>query len=48
MIMMVEDFLGKCQEVLEQSETLVKIDIVIVKKNVFRGLGIKLWDEEIA
>jgi hypothetical protein len=47
MIMMVEDFLARYQKVLEQLETLVKIDIVTVKKNVFQRMGIKQWDEGI-
>lgn len=47
MIMLVGDFLGRYQEALEQLEALVKIDIVTIKKNAFRGMGIKQWDEEI-
>jgi len=48
MITMVEDLLlGRYQEALECLETLVKIDIAKVKKNAFREMGIKLWDEEI-
>ena len=47
MIMRVRDFLARYQKALEQLETLVKIDIVTVKKNVFQRTGIKQWDEEI-
>lgn len=47
MITRVEDFLARYQKVFEQLETLVKIDIVTVKKNVFQRMGIKQWDEEI-
>jgi hypothetical protein len=47
MIMRVKKFLARYQKALEQLETLVKIDIVTVKKNVFQRMGIKQWDEEI-
>jgi hypothetical protein len=45
--MTAENFLARCQKVIEQLE-MVKIDIVTVKKNAFQEMGIKQWDEEIA